>query len=58
MNELTGSQKIDIGRLHKEEMVRPELRKALGEFRKKPFALRRKEQMQKGEQKNERTESN
>lgn len=37
------NQHINIHKLEMEMQARPDLRKSLEEFRKKPFALRRKE---------------
>ena len=37
------NQHINVTKLEMEMQARPDLRKSLEEFRKKPFALRRKE---------------
>lgn len=41
------NQHINIHKLEMEMQARPDLRKSLEEFRKKPFALRRKEAQEK-----------
>ena len=44
--------RINIDKLHKEEKCRADLRKALEEFRRKPYHLRMKEEREKKENEN------